>query len=267
MQTELRSIPLNQIHAKDNYRKTFRDKSLAELSASIKANGVLEPIIVRPNNDGFEIIAGERRFRASQIAGLADIPAVVREVADNDVLALQIIENVQRESVPFMEEADGIRRLRDEHDYDVAEICTIIGKSQAYVYYMLRLTEMADDAQTIARKGWISKAVAWHIAKLKSEDQQCQAANDLARTQSGKLVTENSAKSYIRENFQRDSSAVLRKTRVQAAGGREFAANWKRYLVDFTCQQFEAWKAIVRGRTETAVLAEAVDVVMSERPL
>ena len=77
----LQQIPLNQIHAKDNYRKTFKDKSLKELAQSIKKNGVIEPIIVRPNDTGFEIIAGERRFRASEIAGQVTIPAIIQKAS------------------------------------------------------------------------------------------------------------------------------------------------------------------------------------------
>ncbi len=267
MKPTLQEIPLNQIHAKENYRKTFKDRSLAELAASIRENGVIEPIIVRPNENGYEIIAGERRFRASLAAGLATIPAMIRDVNDDQVLKLQIVENVQRENVPFMEEADAVRRLRNELDLDVDEICKMIGKSNSYVYHMLKLTAMPDQAQTICRNGWISKAVAWHIAKLPNDDYQIKAANDLARTQQGKLVTENGAKSYIRDNFQSDSAPNLRKTRIQATGGNEFSANWKKHLVAFNCEQFEAWKGVVRGRTETAVLAEAVDVVMRREKL
>lgn len=262
MKQELKELPLNQIHSRSNYRKTFRDDSLKELASSIKQNGVLEPIIVRPNNKGFEIVAGERRFRASEIAKKVTIPAVIRAVDDKDVLAIQIIENVQREGVPYMEEAYALAELRKNNDYDTAEISKLIGKSESYVYYMLRLTEMAPDAQTIAGKGWISKAVAFHISKLKTEDDQTRAANDLARTQRGKMVTENGAKSYIRDNFQNDSGPKLRKTRVAAIGGSDYVANWKRYLVGLSCEQFERFKKIVRGRTETEVLAEAVDLVM-----
>lgn len=261
--TEFKQIPLNQIHVESNYRKTFKDKSIAELTQSIKENGVIEPIIVRANGKGYNIVAGERRFRASMKAGLATIPAIIRDVEDDDVLKLQIIENVQREGVQFMEEAYALRQLRNDGSYDAAEIAKLIGKSEAYVYYMLRLTEMADDARTIAEKGWISKAVAWHIAKLKDADQQIQAANDLARTQSGKLVTENSAKSYIRDNFQADSEQVMRRERrKRQTDGDDFTTNWKRYLVNFSGEQFERFKAIVRGRTETDILREAVDLVM-----
>ena len=261
--TEFKQIPLNRIHVDRNYRKTFKDKSIAELAQSIKENGVIEPIIVRAAGKGYMIVAGERRYRASMKAGLATIPAVVREVEDDDVLKLQIIENVQREGVQFMEEAYALRQLRNDGAYDASEIAKLIGKSEAYVYYMLRLTEMSDDARTIAEKGWISKAVAWHIAKLKDADQQTQAANDLARTQSGKLVTENSAKSYIRDNFQADSEQVMRRERrKRQTDGDDFTTNWKRYLVNFSAEQFERFKAIVLARTETALLCEAVDLVM-----
>jgi ParB family chromosome partitioning protein len=118
-QPELKQIPINQIHAASNYRKTFNDKSLKELAASIKENDVLEPIIVRPNNNGYQIVAGERRYRASKMAGKVTIPAVVREIADADILKVQIIENVQREGVQFMEEAYAIKKLRDDCTLDV----------------------------------------------------------------------------------------------------------------------------------------------------
>jgi ParB family chromosome partitioning protein len=261
MQPELKQIPINQIHAASNYRKTFNDKSLKELAASIKENGVLEPIIVRPNNNGYQIVAGERRYRASKLAGVVTIPAVVREIADADILKVQIIENVQREGVQFMEEAYAIKKLRDDCTLDVAEIAKTIGKSESYVFYMLRLTSMSDDARTIAEKGWIRKAVAWQIAKLKSAEQQTEAANALARPQRNKLITESGAKNYIADTFG-DSKAQLRKQRVQVYGDDAYKANWKHHLVRFNCDQFEHFKKIVRGRTETDVIAEAVDMVM-----
>lgn len=264
-QPEFQNIPLNQIHVRQNYRKTFKDDTLKALASSIKKNGVLQPILVRPNSKGFELIAGERRLRASLLAGLATIPSVIREVADQDCLRQQIVENVQREGVPFMESAYGFKQLRDEGSYDVAEIARIVGKSERYVYLMLQLTAMSDDARRIAEAGWISQAVAFHIARL-PHDYQTKAANDLARTKKNNLVTENGAKSYIRENFQQeDTYKNLRKKRVAKFGpnsSSDYAANWKHYLVNFSVEQFEGFKKIVRGRTETAVLSEAVDIVM-----
>lgn len=264
MKAELKNIPINQIQAKQNYRKTFRDKTLKELAASIKTNGVLEPIIVRPGKPGkFEIIAGERRFRASQLADQVTIPAVVRDVADADILKLQIIENVQREGVPFMEEAYAVKKLRDDCTLDVAEIAKIIGKSEAYVYMMLKLCAMSDEARAIAEKGWISKAVAWQISRIQSQDLQTQAANDLARPNSSKLISESGAKHYIRDNILSNTPNAMKKRRVSEYGsGSDYAANWKYHLVRFTAAQFKNFQDIVRGRTENTVLAESVDLVM-----
>jgi len=263
MNQQLAEIPLNQIHTISNYRKTFRDKSLNELAASIKANGILEPIIVRPKGKHYEIVAGERRVRASLLAGLVTIPAVIRDVSESDFLRLQIIENVQRENVPFMEEAYAIKKLRDDLSLDLDEIVKIIGKSQAYVYYKLRLCEMSDEARSIAEKGWISKSVAWEIAKLPDKDQQTQAATATARPSASKLVSVSGVKNYIRDNILENSSGSLRKKRV-ASGSRasSYAQNWKYYLVRLTAEQFSRFKDICRGRTETGVLAEAVDLVM-----
>jgi ParB family chromosome partitioning protein len=262
---ELRQVPLNQIHAKDNYRKTFRDATLKELAGSIKQNGVIEPIIVRPDGDGFAIVAGERRFRASQLAGLVSIPAVIREADDVDALKLQIIENVQREGVPFMEEAYGIQKLRDKGTLDTKEIAKLIGKSETYVFFQLKLTAMSEDARRIAENGWVTKGVAWEISKIANDTDQTQAANALARTQKEKQITVSGAKNYIRDNFG-DSAGRLRKKRVSkfGEGSTEYGSNWKYHLVRFDDSQFTQFKQIVRGRTETAVLSEAVDAVMRD---
>lgn len=260
----LQNIPLNQIHAKSNYRKTFNDRTLKELAQSIKQNGVLEPIIVRPNDKGFEIIAGERRFRASTIAGLVTIPAIVREISDGDVLKVQIIENVQREGVAFMEEAFGIKNLRDECDLDVKEIAKILGKSDTYVYMQLKLTAMPEEVQVIARNGWITKAVAWEIAKLPNSDYQLKAAKDLARTKVGDQISANRARFYISENFGERAGRKRRRGSVEKIAGDDYAANWKHHLLRLSAEQFDRFKQICRGRTDTQTLSEAVELVMRD---
>jgi ParB-like chromosome segregation protein Spo0J len=208
-------------------------------------------------------VAGERRFRASLLADQVTIPAVIRDVDDADILKLQIIENVQREGVPFMEEAYAVKKLRDDCTLDVAEIAKIIGKSDAYVYMMLKLCAMPDEARTIAEKGWISKSVAWEISKLTSPEYQTEAANALARTNSSKLITQSGAKTYIQTNILGNNNDAMRKRRVSEYGsGSDYAANWKYHLVRFTANQFDQFKTVVRGRTENSVLSEAVDLVM-----
>lgn len=258
----LQDLPLNQIHVRDNYRKTFDEQPLKELAQSIKENGVIEPIIVRPNKNGFEIVAGERRFRAAQIAKLATIPAVIRHIADGEVLKLQIIENVQRTGVPFMEEAYGLQKLREEHSLDVAEICKIVGKSDAWVYQTLSLTRMHGEAQRLAANGFLSKPVAMLVARLQNEEDQCKAASDLARTQKGKLVDIRFARQYVEAKIEANGKPRTTKNAIQKQNGNDYMANWKKYLLKFDSEQFDRFKKICRDRTQTDILAEAVDLVM-----
>ena len=261
---EFREIAMNLIDADDNYRKTFNDTSIAELSQSVKANGIVQPLVLRAVGERYKIVAGGRRYRAAEKAGLVTVPAVVRDTAEEDVLELQLIENIQREAVPFMEEAYAIVKLRDGKGYDVKEVAKKLGKSEVYVYAMIQLTKMAPDARTIAERGWISKGVAGLISKLVNEDDQTKAANDLARTHKAKLITIGGATTYIEDTFG-DSDAAMRKQRVSTFGlgsDKDYAANWKAHLVKFSTDQFERFKNICRGRSEVAVISEAVDIVM-----
>jgi len=268
MKQELKEIPINKIDVDENYRKTFDEKPLAGLTRSIRKNGVIQPIVVRPKGDRFVLVAGERRLRASREADKVTIPAVIRDLTDQiDIIELQLVENIQKEGVPFMEEAYGLQKLRDRGALDIKEIAERIGKSEAYVYMQLKCAAMEADARRIAENGWISKGVAWEITKLPDATSQIKAANDLARTKRDKLITVSSAKSYIADNFGDSSTALRRKRQAAASFGNasgDFAANWKHHLVRFTAEQFEKFKKVVRGRTETAVLAEAVDCVMRE---
>ncbi len=265
MKSEFLEIPLNQIQAKNNYRKTFNEKTLKELAASIKENGVVEPILVRRvREDFYNIIAGERRFRAAEICGLVTIPAIVKEVADNKVLLLQIVENIQREGVPFMEEARALRQMRDELALDVAEIAKMIGKSDALIHNLLLLTKMSPIAQDAANKGELSKEVAVYIARLPNHDYQNKAANALRRSDKTKLITGRTARDYIQETFGAKRVSRPQQNKVQKQNGNDYQANWKKYLVNFSTLEFEKFKQIVRGRSDTTSVAEAVECVMRE---
>lgn len=265
MQQELKDVAINRIDVEENYRKTFNEKALSELAQSIRKNGVIQPVVLRTNGDRYILVAGERRLRASKLADRVTIPAVIRDIDDTtESIELQLIENIQKEAVGYMEEAYGLQRLRDQGSLDVKEIAKRIGKSEAYVYYALRLTAMAPEAREMCEKGWIGRGAAYEISKLKRHDQQIQAATDLARAKKDKLITQNGAKHYIRDTFG-DSARALKRARVASFGDHsDYAANWKHHLVRFTTEQFDAFKQIVRGRTETAVIAEAVDAVMRD---
>ncbi len=142
-----------------NPRRTFSEGELAELTASIKQHGVIQPIVVRPvkgAHDRFEIIAGERRWRASQAAGLHEVPIVPVEVSDSDALELAIIENVQREDLNPLEEAQGYHSLADEFKRNQEDIARIVGKSRSHVANMMRLTKLPPEVQAYIAAGKLS---------------------------------------------------------------------------------------------------------------
>ncbi|KAA2237841.1 ParB/RepB/Spo0J family partition protein [Salinarimonas soli] len=139
-----------------NPRKAFAEADLEELSASIRERGVIQPIVVRPApglSDAYEIIAGERRWRASQRAGLHEVPVVVLEVDDRTSLEYAIVENVQRADLNPIEEAGGYERLINEFSYSQSDLATIIGKSRSHVANTLRLLKLPSNIQTMLSQG------------------------------------------------------------------------------------------------------------------
>jgi ParB family transcriptional regulator, chromosome partitioning protein len=142
-----------------NPRRAFSDAELGELAESIKQHGVIQPIVVRPvkgAQDRYEIIAGERRWRASQIAGLHEVPIVPVDVSDSDALEIAIIENVQREDLNAMEEAQGYHALANEFKRSQDEIAKIVGKSRSHVANMMRLTKLPAEVQGYIAQGQLS---------------------------------------------------------------------------------------------------------------
>jgi len=272
--TEIKQIPINRIApSKTNPRTFFDERKLNELAKSIKKSGVVQPLLVRHlSGNSYELIAGERRLRASQRAGLTSVPCVVQELSESELLEIQIVENAQREDVNPMDEARALNRLRESLSYDVGEIAERIGKSEAYVYNQLKLCSLPEEVQELIYSGSLSKSVAWEIIRLKDTAQQLQTGKDLAKAEwSENLTTQQAAKNYIRKNFGDDAQVRNRKP-SDVGGGRgkpnykvnpqSYTGNWKHYLVRFDGRQFARWRQIVNGRTETQILAEAVEAVM-----
>ena len=156
-----------------NPRKDFRDDELAELADSIRNKGLVQPIIVRPVAGGYEIVAGERRWRAAQKAGLHTVPVIARDLEDKEVLELAIIENVQRADLNSIEEASGYRELVERFDYSQEQLSEIIGKSRSHVANTLRLLKLPESVQAMVRN---SELTAGHARALIGRDD----AEDLA---------------------------------------------------------------------------------------
>jgi len=165
-----------------NPRKAFTDSELDELSASIKERGVIQPIVVRAipdRSDTYEIIAGERRWRAAQRAGLHEVPIAIVEATDKQSLEFAIIENVQRSDLNPIEEASGYQALIDQHGYAQDEVAQIVGKSRPHVANTLRLLKLTDPMQALVRSGKLSagharllvgapdaEQIAWRVMEL-----------------------------------------------------------------------------------------------------
>ncbi len=172
-----RRLPLAFLRANPrNPRKAFGAADLDDLTASIREKGVVQPILVRPlagQTDTFEIVAGERRWRAAQKAGLHDVPVVVRELTDKEALELAIIENVQRQDLNALEEAVGYQQLIDEYSYSQSELADVIGKSRSHIANTLRLMKLPEEVQTYLRDG---KLTAGHARALVTLDDPAAAA-------------------------------------------------------------------------------------------
>ncbi|MCM0756057.1 ParB/RepB/Spo0J family partition protein [Desulfovibrio aminophilus] len=156
---EVKNIALAAITANPHQpRKEFDPRALDDLAASIKAQGVLQPVLVRPLAEpgAFELVAGERRLRASKMAGLAEIPALVREMDDRESLAIALIENLQREDLNALEEAEGYKQLLDQFGLSQEELARQIGKSRPALANSLRLLNLSPEIQKDVREGRIS---------------------------------------------------------------------------------------------------------------
>lgn len=171
----VKQIPLAQIGANpDQPRKTFTENELADLTASIKEKGVLQPILLRTVSGrpyAYEIVAGERRFRASKMAGLNEIPALVKTIDDTNAREIALIENVQRENLNPIEEANAYKNLMECCDYELPDVARLIGKSESYIRNMLRLTALPDSVQNLVGQGELSASHARTIAVAENPEE------------------------------------------------------------------------------------------------
>lgn len=179
---DLRQLPLELIRrGRYQPRSALDPQALDEMARSIRAQGVVQPIVVRPLEDGvhYELIAGERRWRGAQSAGLSDIPAVVRDVPDRAALAIALIENVQREDLNPVEEARALRRLTEEFEMTHEAAANAVGRSRAAVTNLLRLLDLNEDVRALLEAGELDMGHARALLALSGEAQS-QAARTVA---------------------------------------------------------------------------------------
>jgi ParB family chromosome partitioning protein len=187
-------------------RKDMHQEALEELAASIKAQGLMQPIVIRPISNKepgstarYEIIAGERRWRATQLAGLDTVPVIIRDVPDDAAIAMALIENIQRENLNSMEEAQALHRLQQEFELTQQEVGDAVGKSRATVANLLRLMQLNDDVKILLERGDIEMGHAKALLGLQDFKQ-----SEAARHVAAKEMTVRQTEAYVR-NIQDES--------------------------------------------------------------
>ena len=208
-------LPVARLQAGRYQPRTRMDETaLQELAASIHVHGVMQPILVRPlAGERYEIIAGERRFRAAQLAGLTEVPVLVRDVPDEQALAMALIENIQREDLNPLEEAQAIKRLIDEFNFSHEQAAEAIGRSRSATSNLLRLLNLADQVQTLLLAGDLDMG---HARALLAVDRAAQVmlAHEVVEK---RLSVRETEKLVLRHQQAQDTSAVPRPAKGRSA--------------------------------------------------
>lgn len=174
-------LDLNEIVPnRDQPRKTFDEASIEELAQSIKQHGVLQPLLVRPiPSGGYQLVAGERRWRACRIAGLTKVPVVIKELTDTETMEIAIIENLQREDLNPIEEAEGLQALIDKCGYTQEEVATSVGKSRPAIANSLRLLRLPPEVREMTKNGEISAGHARALLAFDNDAMMLEAAKNI----------------------------------------------------------------------------------------
>lgn len=177
---KLRIMEIEPNH--DQPRKDFDEKALSELAESIEQHGVLQPLVVRPlANGGYQLVAGERRWRAARIAGLSEVPVIIKELTDEEVIEIAMIENLQREDLNPLEEALGYKFMMDELDITQEQAAEKVGKSRPAVANALRLLKLPDEIREMVKNNLISPGHARALLGFDSEDMMLQTAKKIIK--------------------------------------------------------------------------------------
>ncbi len=200
-------LPLKDIKPrKDQPRKNFDPKSLEGLSQSIKQYGLLNPIVVTKKDDIYEIIAGERRYRASKLAGLDQIDAIVRDIDKKDLDILSIVENIQREDLSALEEANAYQELAENYDMTQEAIGRTVGKSRSYIANTMRLLKLDEKTKTELENGNISSSQARTLLAIEDLDQRASSLDDFINKKTNIRKVEEKSKNKRKAKKQKTES-------------------------------------------------------------
>ena len=220
-------------------RHKFSEGALSELADSIRQHGILSPIIVRPsNNDCYILIAGERRLRAAKMAGLMVIPAIVRDISDVEAMEFALIENIQREDLTVLEEANGYLRLLQEYNYTQEQLAKVIGKSRSHIANMLRLLELPDSIKDMLDDGALSMGHARAIIKAEYPTKVADIVIEqgLSVRQTERLVNKKPSNNRTKSHAISKSEEIADLKRMEEAIGEKLGLSVK---IDTKCITIE----------------------------
>ena len=203
-------------------RREFEEKALQGLADSIKEHGVVQPVIVRPKDGTFELIAGERRLRAAQLAGLSEIPALVREYTDRETAEIALIENLQREDLNPLEEGLAYKRMIGEYRFTQEKMAELVGKSRSYVTNMIRLLDLCDEVKNMVIERKITAGQIALARRIVEEDLSARRVEEILRIgkERKKPRPVNRADAYIRDLEEQLVMAVGAKVRIKVGKGK-----------------------------------------------
>lgn len=207
-------LSLNEIEPnKDQPRKTFDEKALSELADSIAQHGVIQPLLVRPMPDGsYQLVAGERRWRAARRAGLSEVPVVIREMSDSEMMELALIENLQREDLNPIEEAEGLQQLIHTYGLTQETADARVGRSRPAIANALRLLSLPTPILELTRDGKISAGHARALLSLNDEEKMVEIADQILKKEISVREVERLAKAAAKEKKQPENHPLRRDT-------------------------------------------------------
>lgn len=197
----VRELKINDIEPNINQpRKYFNDEKLLELADSIKQHGVVQPIIVRKENDTYKIVAGERRWRAARLAGINTVPVIIKELTNKQIMEIAIIENIQREDLNPIEEAEAYERLLVEYNMTQEEVSNVVGKSRSAVANSIRLNSLSETIKAYLVQGDLTSGHARALLSLEIEENRQKIAEEIIERKLNVRETENLVKQFLNNN-------------------------------------------------------------------